>query len=91
MDKSQAEAIAKAILEPDLQAQEEIRRKHAAEALYMAHKRQVAWYALAGAFIGAAVTYFMGQRFTVGVVLGALLGTGVGTLAIRRRGKPSAT
>ncbi|MFT4048041.1 MAG: hypothetical protein QM661_15300 [Solimonas sp.] len=91
MDKSQAEAIAKAILEPDLQAQEEIRRKHATGAPYMVHKHQVAWYALAGAFIGGAVAYLIGQRFTVGVVLGALLGTGIGTLAIRRRGKPSAT
>ena len=84
MDKTQADAIAAAILEPDLRLQEEIRRKRAAEAAQLARKRRVAWFALAGSAIGAVVAQLNGERFTLGIIVGGLAGSVIGWLASRR-------
>ena len=84
MEKKQAESIAQAILEPDLQTQEEIRRKHAVKAAQLARKRQVAWYTLGGAAVGAAIAYFTGTRFSMGIIFGGLAGSAVGWLVTRR-------
>jgi len=84
MDKTQAEAIAQAILAPHQQVQEEIRKKRAEEAAQLARKRRVAWFALAGCGIGAAIAYLGGGRFTIGVIWGGLVGSAIGWLVTRR-------
>ena len=84
MDKTQADAIAQAMLEPDLRAQEELRNKRAFESAYHAWKRRVAWFTLAGCGIGAAIAYFSGVRFSIGVIWGGLAGFAIGCLATRR-------
>jgi hypothetical protein len=78
MDKSHADAIAQALLEPDLKAQETLRLKRAAEARQLAEKRSVAWWVLAGGAIGAVVAYAVGQRITSGVLWGCMAGSVVG-------------
>jgi hypothetical protein len=88
MEKAQADEISKAILEPHLQAQEarsaELRAMHAAEEVRQVRKRQAAWFLLAGAGIGAVISYFGGVRFTQGVVWGGLAGAAIGWLVTRR-------
>lgn len=84
MEKIQADVIAQAILEPDLRAQDEVRRKRAAEAVRLARKRRIAWFALAGSCAGAAVAFFGVTRFSLGVIWGGLGGSLVGWLATRR-------
>ena len=84
MDKTQADAIAQAILEPDLLAQEELRKKQALKSAQHARKRKVAWLTLAGAGIGAACAYFVGTRFSVGVIWGGLAGSAIGWLVTQR-------
>ena len=83
MEKTQADAIAQALLEPNLRAQEELRIKRASEATQLAHKRRVAWFSLAGSAVGAAIAYSSGARFTVGIIWGGLVGFAVGWLITR--------
>lgn len=78
MDKQQAEAIVQAILEPDLKAQQELRRKREAEDRSLAVRRSIAAFVLAGFALGAAAAYFTGERFTVGGLLGCFGGAVVG-------------
>lgn len=68
MERSQADAIAQAILAPDLDRQEETRQKRAIVAAYLSRKRKVAWLAFVGSAIGAALPYLSGKNFSVGVV-----------------------
>jgi hypothetical protein len=84
MDKSNLDAIAQAILEPGVRAQDEIRRKRQAKAAQIARNRRIARYALAGSCIGAAVAYFSNTHLFGGFVLGGLAGWIVGWLVIRR-------
>jgi len=84
MEKGQADAIAVAILEPGRRAQEELRNKHAIKSAQLARNRRVAWLTLSGAGIGAAVAYFSGVHFSIGVIWGALAGSAVGWLISRR-------
>jgi len=84
MEKTQADAIAQAILEPNLRAQEELRNKRAVESAQLARKRRVAWLTLSGAGIGATVAYFSGAHFSVGVIWGGLAGSAVGWLITRQ-------
>ena len=58
MDKSRADAIAQAILEPDLKAQAERNRKRAVEAVKLNMQRRLACSGLAGFTIGAAVGHY---------------------------------
>ena len=58
MDKNQADAIAQAILEPDLKVQEELSRKRAADAAKLIMQRRLAWFGLAGFALGAVVGYY---------------------------------
>ena len=82
MDKSQAEAIAQALLQPERKAQEELRRKRSEHARWLLEKRKVAWLALAGFVAGAAVALFAGQRFAIGGLSGAFIGAAIGWLWI---------
>lgn len=84
MDKTQADAIAQAILEPDLRVQEELRNKRALESAHQARMRRVAWFALAGCGIGAAIAHFGGVRVSLGVIWGGLAGSAIGWLVTRR-------
>ena len=87
MDKSQADAIAQAILAPDLEAQEALRRKRAKEAWWLAEKRKVAWLVLAGFAVGAAAAHYAGERFTVGGLWGGISGGAIGWLWIGWRNR----
>lgn len=91
MDNSQADAIAKAMLEPDKKAQEEIRRRRLAEAQSLSRRRKVAWFVLAGALLGVVVVQFTGQRFSEGIIWGGIPGAIVGWLFVTwGRRKPAA-
>ncbi len=78
MEKQQAEAIAKVILEPDLNAQAELRRKREAEDRSLAVRRFIAGFVLVGFAIGAATAFFAGERFTDGGLWGGIGGAAVG-------------
>ncbi len=84
MERTQVDAIAKAILEPDVRTQEQIRQKRLAETAYLSRKRKAAWFALAGSGIGAGVAYLIGVQFPIGVVWGGLESSAVGWLVTRR-------
>ncbi|MGV8961325.1 MAG: hypothetical protein ACOH1V_13250 [Stenotrophomonas sp.] len=72
MDKTQAQAIAQAILEPDLRMQEEVRQKRAKEALALARQRKIAGAGLAGGAIGAVSAYLLGGNIATGLLWGCL-------------------
>ncbi|MCL6619354.1 MAG: hypothetical protein K6T33_06145 [Thermomonas hydrothermalis] len=72
MDKSQAEAVAQAILDPDVKSQEEVCRKRAAADRRLAERHKVVWFLLVGGALGAAVAYFSGHSFTKGMVWGGV-------------------
>lgn len=78
MHKTQAEAIVQAILEPDLKAQEELRRKRAKEPWWLAQRRKVASLALIGFAAGAGIATYTGQRFVSGALYGGLAGAALG-------------
>ena len=84
IDKKQAEAVAQAILDPDLRAQEEVQRKRAVQVARLARQRRAAWFALAGIWIGPIISFVIGYRFTLGIIWGGLTGSVVGWLATRR-------
>ena len=84
MEKRQAEAIAQAILEPDLRAQAELRNKRALDAARLARQRRVAVFTLVGCGVGAAVAHFSDVRFTTGVILGGLACAAIGWLVTGR-------
>ena len=78
MEKQQAEAIAQAILEPDLSVQAELRRKKEAKERSLAVRRVIATFVLLGFAIGAATALAFGERFTVGGLWGGIGGAAVG-------------
>jgi len=89
VDKSKADAIAHAILAPDSESQETLRRKRAKADLAVAGRRKVALLMLVGFAVGAAVAHFAGERFTAGGWWGAIAGGAGGWLWIgwRNRGR----
>ncbi|WP_305804663.1 hypothetical protein [Stenotrophomonas sp. YIM B06876] len=72
MDKTQAEAIAQAILEPDLRAREEFVRKREKQAVALARQRKVARAALAGAAMGIAGAYLLGGHIVTWALQGSI-------------------
>jgi len=84
MERTQADAIAQAILAPDLDRQKDSRQKRASEAAYLSRKRKVAWFALIGSAVGAAVAYLSGTSFSVGVIWGGLASSVLGWLLTHR-------
>ncbi|AVQ05545.1 TPA: hypothetical protein HH295_19470 [Xanthomonas vasicola pv. zeae] len=85
MDQSQADAIAQAILQPDLEAREKIRRRRAAKDRAVADRRMVAWFSLSGFVMGAVVAHLAGYRFTDGIIWGGIAGGPAGWAALRLR------
>jgi len=88
LNKSKADAVAKAILEPHLRAQdargEQLRARRAAEAALQRRKRRYAWFVLAGVCVGAGLAHFSGFRLMQGFILGGLAGAAIGWLPARR-------
>ena len=84
MEKAHADAIAQAILEPDLRVQEEVRRKRAKKAANLLRKRRVAWIVLIGSAIGAAIAYSSGIHFSLGVIWGGVAGSALGWITTHR-------
>lgn len=87
MEKSQADAIAEAILEPVARAQKERRRKHVEALREVARQRWLAGFSLAGGAIGSVVAYYLiGGHVALGVIWGCVAGSAVGWLIRRLRG-----
>lgn len=84
MDKSQAEKVARVVMEPGLHAQEDLQRKRAAEAASLARRHHVARFALAGAALGTGCAYLSDTNLLIGFMLGGLAGAAVGWLFQRR-------
>lgn len=80
MDKTQAEAIAQAILEPGMTVEAAIRRKRSAETRQLAEKQKIAWLGLAGFAVGAVAAHLLGERFAVAGLCGGAAGTVIGWL-----------
>lgn len=89
MDKTQADAVSQAILEPHLREQEtrasEIRARREAAAALHARKRLAAWFALGGMGVGAAIAYFSSLHFAQGLIWGGLAGAALAVLVRQRR------
>lgn len=83
------EAIVNAILEPDSEVQEELRRKREAENRNLAVSRFTAAFVLVGFAIGMAAAYFVGEGLSSGglwgAIGGAVIGQVVGAWHTRRR------
>lgn len=90
MDKSQAEAIVTALLEPGIEAQEAARRKRLADERSMAKRRSVAWFVLAGSLVGAVAALLTGHRFTEGIIWGGSSAAVAGWLFVTWRRHHSA-
>ena len=91
MDNTQVDAIAQAILEPNLRAQEEIRNKRAVKALNVASRRQVAWFMLVGGGIGGVAAYCIDMHITRGILVGGFAGSFLGWFVVWLRGMSRAT
>ncbi|MFT3760731.1 hypothetical protein [Thauera sp.] len=73
MNKNQADAVARAILEPGIRAQEEARCKRCEQEAIEARRRQVSRFAVAGFGIGNALAYFhLGHPLTASIGIGSM-------------------
>jgi F0F1-type ATP synthase assembly protein I len=84
MDREQADAIAKALLDPELQARDELQRKLALKQARRVRQRRVATLALVLAAAGAAAAQLIGQRWFNGFLVGALIGYILGWVFTRQ-------
>lgn len=78
MDRTQADAIAEALMLPEPLAQLQRERTRAVQARSLAQRRWVAGISLPCMAIGALVAHFNGQRFAHGIVVGGLIGGALG-------------
>ena len=90
MDRSQAEAIAQAVLEPDVKAQEQIRLRRAQEAVKLANQRRHAGFVLVGYAAGAAIGYLAFDRIAISGLIGAFIGMLASALVGRLRNRDAA-
>ena len=84
MDEKQADAVAAAILAPDLRAQEDIRHKRALEAQLPASQRRQTIFVLSGFAVGAAIGYFGFGGISYFAISGAFVGFLVARLTMDR-------
>jgi hypothetical protein len=84
MDKTQADVVADAILDPERRAQEEVRRRRARESALRARQRRVAWLGLVGAGVGVGIACYGGFRFPLGVIWSGAIGSLISWLIPRR-------
>lgn len=82
MEKSEADAVAQAILWPDRKVREEALRKKALKAWWRRETRKIFWLMLIGLPVGAAVALYAGQDVITGAAWGAIVGGVVGWLWI---------
>lgn len=91
MKQTKADAIADAVLEPYVRAQDaktaEIHARHAAEKLHQTRKRRAAWFVLAASGTGIVIAHFAGVRWPDGMLLGGAAGIAIG-LVVTRAAKP---
>lgn len=80
MERDQADAIVKAILEPATREREQAKRKRELMGRQMAHRRKVAWVALFGCAVGWVVGYLTDYRIAQCVLWGGLAGAACGWL-----------
>ncbi|KLD69408.1 hypothetical protein [Xanthomonas pisi] len=80
MDRTQADAIAEALMLPEPLAQLQRERMRAAQARSLAQRRWVAGISLPCMAIGALVAHFSGQRFAHGILVGGLIGGALGSV-----------
>lgn len=85
MDSNQADAVAKAILQPDLEAREDSGRRREAEAVTVRRQRRTGWFGLAGFAMGAALGYFAFDRIFPYGFMGLFLAVLVGHFVPYRR------
>ncbi len=74
INKDQAEAIAAAILAPDLKAQDDLQNKKMAGEAKLANQRRTAKFALVGCVLGTVVGYLSSSHIFYFFVAGGLLG-----------------
>lgn len=84
MERTQADAIAQAILAQDRGRQEEARQKRAVDGAYLSRKRKVAWFALTGSAVGSVIASLSSTDLLLGVIWGGLASSAVGWLVTRR-------
>lgn len=84
MDKKQAEAIAQAILQPALDAQQRIRDRREREAAQLLRKHRIAVFTLAGCAMGATVAGFSDLSFSQSVLYAGLAASALGWLLTAR-------
>lgn len=86
MDRTEADAIATALLGPATQAQQETRRaleeRRARESQVLANKRRVAIFMLVGVAVGAVAGWVLAQQPVQGVTWGGLAGAALGWLSV---------
>ena len=82
MDKTQVDAITKAILEPYVRAQEEIHQRRVLKALDAARKRRISFFVLVGCGIGAVAAYFTVMRITRCIFVGGIVGYSIGWFVV---------
>lgn len=88
MQQTHADAIARAILEPDPAARAAIQRKRDAEAQQRVESRRLAWLVLLAMPVGALVAHATGHDFASGALYGgfaAVAIAGVLNAVVRRR------
>ena len=90
MERSQADEVAQAILEPSVKAQAEDRRRLEMKAGRAAAHRRQSLYFIAGYVVGAAVGYFVFDRISLYGVAGGFVGVLVGALVARFRRRVAA-
>lgn len=73
MDENQAGAIARAILEPDLKAQQQLGHRRAREATALTVQRRAAGTALVGMAIVGTIGYFAFGEFPRYLLVGGLV------------------
>lgn len=82
MDKRQAEAAARALLEPAIQRREARAQRRAVLAQKQAHdtavRHKIALFTLAGGAIGLAVAHVTGMPLARGASMGCVLGVLIG-------------
>lgn len=84
MDKTQADVVADAILDPERRAQEEVRRRRASVSALRVQQRRAAWLGLVGAGVGGGIAWYGGFRFPLGVIWGGAIGSLISWLIPRR-------
>lgn len=83
-DRSQADAIAQAVLQPDLDVQHALQQRRAREALQLARQRRAAAVALVGMAVGGTAGQLVFGAFSRGVIVGGVLAYLVARLLQRR-------